>query len=309
MMNPPLVSAVIPTRERAEMVLRAVASALRQSYSNLEVIVVIDGLDGGTAAALSTIHDPRLQVIALTKCVGGAGARNAGVAEARGEWIAFLDDDDQWLPGKIEAQMMLAASAGCAEPIVSCRFVAQTGAGDYVWPSRLPAEGESISDYLLVRDGLHRTEGFIATPTILCRKSLLERVPFTSGLKRHQDWDWVLRATREPGARVLFCPQALVECDMRSEYSVSRKSDWRFSLEWIRGMKPAVSARAYASFLTCHVAWQAAAEGAWPAFFPLLREAAAGGSLRAGDLARYAGFWFTPSSLRRWARQHAAGQR
>jgi glycosyltransferase involved in cell wall biosynthesis len=309
MMNQPLVSAVIPTRDRAALVLRAIASALRQSYSNMEAIVVIDGPDDDTAAALSTIHDPRLRVLTLTKCAGGAGARNAGVAEVRGEWIAFLDDDDEWLPGKIEAQMMMTASAGCAEPIVSCRFVARTGAGEYVWPSRLPAEGESISDYLLVRDGLHRTEGFIATPTILCRKSLLERVPFTSELKRHQDWDWVLRATREPGARVLFCPQALVECDMRSEYSVSRKSDWRFSLEWIRGMKPAVSARAYASFLTCHVAWQAAAEGAWPAFFPLLKEAAAGGSLRAGDLARYAGFWFTPSSLRRWARQHAPGQR
>ncbi len=309
MTNELLVSAVIPTRERAVLVVRAVASALRQSYSNMEVIAVIDGPDAATAAALSTIHDPRLRVLALRECAGGAAARNAGVAEARGEWIAFLDDDDQWLPGKIEAQMTIAKSAGCADPIVSCRFVAQTGAGEYVWPSRLPAEGESTSDYLLVRDGIHRTEGFIATPTILCRKLLLERVPFTRGLKRHQDWDWVLRATREPGARVLFCPQALVECDMRSEYSISRKSDWRFSLEWIRGMKPAVSARAYASFLTCHVAWQAAAEGAWPAFFPLLKEAAAGGSLRAGDLARYAGFWFTPISLRRWAQQYAAGQR
>jgi hypothetical protein len=170
----------------------------------------------------------------------------------------------------------------------------------------LPEPGESISDYLLVRNGVERTEGFIATPTIIARRSLLQRVPFTDGLKRHQDWDWVLRATREPEVRVLFCSQALVVCNMQSESSVSRKTDWRFSREWIRSMKPVVSERAFASFLTCHVAWQAASERAWPVFFPLLMEAATGGSLRMSDVARYAGFWFAPQSMRRWARLQAA---
>jgi hypothetical protein len=112
----------------------------------------------------------------------------------------------------------------------------------------------------------------------------------------------VLRATGEPEVRVVFCPQALVICNMRSTNSVSRKSDWRFSREWIHKMAPVISKRAYASFLTCHVAWQAAAERDWQAFFPLLAEAAAGGGLRMGDVARYAGFWFAPQSLRQWAR-------
>jgi glycosyltransferase involved in cell wall biosynthesis len=298
-----LVSAVIPTRGRAGLVVRAVRTALNQTYSNIEVIVVVDGPDVETTLALSNVHDQRLRVVKFPQTTGGASARNAGVANARGEWIAFLDDDDEWLPGKIESQMALATSCAYAEPIISCRFTARTGTGECVWPTRLPNASETISDYLLVRNGLKRTEGFIATPTILARRSLLLRVTFTSGLKRHQDWDWVLRATREPEVRVVFCPEALVVCNMQSEESTSRKSDWRFSLEWIRRMKPLISKRAYASFLTCHVAWQAAAEGAWPQFFPLLMEAATRGSLGIGDLARYAGFWFTPRTCRHWVQQ------
>jgi len=299
----PLVSAVIPTRGRAMLAVRAARTALNQTYSHLETIVVVDGLDTETTLALSNIGDPRLRVITLPQTSGGASARNAGVNAARGEWIAFLDDDDEWLPAKIESQMTLATQSDCVEPIVTCRFTARTGAGECVWPVRLPEAAESISDYLLVRNGFQRTEGFIATPTILARRSLLLRVPFTSGLKRHQDWDWILRVTREPEVRVKFCPKALVICNMLSNDSVSRKRDWRFSLEWIRRMRPLVSRRAYASFLTCHVAWQAAAEGAWSAFFPLLIEAATQGSLRAGDLARYAGFWFTPRTYRHWVQR------
>src|SRR5258708_11142100 len=164
--------------------------------------------------ALSKIDEPRLRVVTLPQTAGGASARNVGVANARGEWIALLDDDDEWLPGKIESQMALATSSDSPEPIVSCRFIARTGTGECVWPLRLPGTAESISDYLLVRNGLERTEGFLATPTIPARRSLLSRVPFKCGLKRHQDWDWVLRATREPKVRVEFCPEALVVCNM-----------------------------------------------------------------------------------------------
>jgi glycosyltransferase involved in cell wall biosynthesis len=297
------VSAVIPTRGRSEQVVRAVRTALDQTYSNIEVVVVVDGPDPGTLDALSNVHDSRLRVTTLAQSVGGASARNAGVEAAQGEWIAFLDDDDEWLPSKIERQLKRAANCACTEPIVSCRFTARTNGGEQAWPVRLPGVDEGMSDYLLVRSGAGRTEGFVATPTILARRSLLLRVPFTAGLKRHQDWDWVLRATREPKVQVVFCPEVLAICNMQSDDSISRNADWRLSLDWIRRMKPLVSERAYASFLTCHVAWQAAVEHAWPVFFPLLAEAATSGSLRPGDLARYAGFWFTPRPLRQWVKQ------
>src|ERR1700761_5560426 len=124
-MSMPLVTAVIPTRNRPELVLRAVRSALGQTYSNLEVVVVVDGPDPATVAALEELRDPRVRTIALSRNVGGSEARNVGAREARGEWIALLDDDDEWLPEKLEKQMALAEASLFAHPVITSRLCAR----------------------------------------------------------------------------------------------------------------------------------------------------------------------------------------
>lgn len=217
---------------------------------------------------------------------------------ARSEWIAFLDDDDEWLPNKIERQLAMVPQAG-GEPIFSCRFLAHTEDGDRIWPERLPQPSEPLSEYLLTRPGLRRSEGFVAMPTILARRSLLCRVPFCRGLKKHQDWDWVLRATRE-GARLFVCAEVLASCEMRTRGSVSRRPDWGASWRWIQENEQLVTRRAYAGFIATHVGWQAAAQREWEAFFPLLRDACRNGSPRPADVLRYLGFWFAPTAARRW---------
>src|SRR5580658_1461470 len=117
----PLVSAVIPTRDRPALLACAMRSALRQTWPNLEVIVVVDGPDPLTEADLQTFADPRLRVIFLDERRGGSDARNSGVRAACGEWIAFLDDDDEWLPDKIAQQMRAAHAMPDWFPAVFCR--------------------------------------------------------------------------------------------------------------------------------------------------------------------------------------------
>jgi glycosyltransferase involved in cell wall biosynthesis len=102
-MRAPLVSAVIPTRNRLELVRRAIASVRSQSYPNVEIIVVDDGSTDGTAETLSNEEDVRL--VRLHEGLGGAGARNRGVEAATGDLIAFLDSDDEWLPEKLTQQV------------------------------------------------------------------------------------------------------------------------------------------------------------------------------------------------------------
>jgi len=184
------------------------------------------------------------------------------------------------------------------DPILSCRFLARTDSGDRIWPERLPQASEPLCEYLLTRRGLGRSDGFVATPTILTRRSLLRRVPFRSGLKKHQDWDWILRATRE-GASVLFCPEVLARCEMRTRRSTSRSADWRFSLAWIQQNRHLVTRRAYAGFVATHVGWQAAEQREWRVFLPLLGDAWRSGSLSSADLLRYLGFWLVPAAARR----------
>ncbi len=93
----PLVSVVIPTYQRRQLVLRAVKSALAQRYSPFEVIVADDGSTDGTVEALRALADPRLTVLAREH-EGVSSARNGAIDAARGDVVAFLDSDDRWLP-------------------------------------------------------------------------------------------------------------------------------------------------------------------------------------------------------------------
>ncbi len=164
----PIVSAVIPTRNRPDLVVRAAMSALQQSLNGLEVIVVVDGPDQATLRALWEISDPRLRVIGLEESVGGAEARNIGVRAAGGQWIALLDDDDEWLPGKLEKQLATARKSTASRVLVVSAFLERSVTReDVVRPRRLPRPGESICEYMF--DFLC----YFQTSTLFCSRELL----------------------------------------------------------------------------------------------------------------------------------------
>ncbi len=100
----PLVSTVIPTYNRRDDVSIAVRTALAQTHERQDIIVVDDGSTDGTREMLEGAHGSRVQVLRAER-LGVSGARNRGMAAAQGEYIALLDSDDEWLPGKLEAQV------------------------------------------------------------------------------------------------------------------------------------------------------------------------------------------------------------
>ncbi len=107
------VSVVIPTYQRAALVGDAVRTALAQRDVDVEVLVVDDGSTDGTAAAVAAAADDRVRYLPQARNRGLCATRNAGVAAARAPWLAFLDDDDGWRPGKLAAQLdALAAAPG-----------------------------------------------------------------------------------------------------------------------------------------------------------------------------------------------------
>jgi glycosyltransferase involved in cell wall biosynthesis len=101
----PLVSIIIPTYNRADLVRQAVASVKAQTYQDFEIVVVDDGGTDGTCEVLSTWRE--LRVLRHPGRRGVSAARNTGIAAARGEWLAFLDSDDLWLPDKLARQIFL----------------------------------------------------------------------------------------------------------------------------------------------------------------------------------------------------------
>jgi glycosyltransferase involved in cell wall biosynthesis len=254
---------VIPTRGRPQLVVRSLQSVLRQTYSSLEVIVVIDGPDPETLKALQEIRDSRLRAIALPDAVGGSEARNIGVREAHGEWIAFLDDDDEWMPVKIARQMRKALRLRDSVPILSSRFVATTPSTSFQLPRMLYRSGEQVGDYLFCREGLAKSGGILQTSTLLVPRDLLLRVPFRTGLKMHQDWDWILRAAAHKNVRIQMLSEPLAICRIEDERSsVGRVPDWRFSLEWVRGMREYLSPQPYSWFIAVQCVWRAVQSGA-----------------------------------------------
>ena len=105
----PTVSVIIPTYNRAHLVGRAIQSVLDQTYKDFELIVVDDGSNDNTEYIIKEFQkkDERIKYVAYKKNKGGSAARNAGIKSSKGEYIAFLDSDDEWLSEKLEKQIRL----------------------------------------------------------------------------------------------------------------------------------------------------------------------------------------------------------
>lgn len=300
----PLVTVVIPTRNRPLLVVRAARSALRQTLEAIEVVVVVDGPDEATVAALGGVEDSRLIVKLLSRNLGPAEARNQGVEIARSRWIAFLDDDDEWIPTKLDIQLRTAQQSTFKDPIISCRFIKRSDTDDVVLPRRLPVSGEPMSEYLFCRTRLFGGEGLVQSSTIVTAKELLQKIPFRAESRRHDDLDWLLRATACDERVVEFVsPTEPLAIWHREEHleSISSQKDWRFSFSWIQQNRHLVTPHAYASFLLTWVSANAIEQGDRSAFWPLLKEAFRHGTPGILDGIVFAGIWLIPQEWRRWA--------
>lgn len=223
----PLVSAVIPTRNRPDLVCRAVRSALNQTYPNLEVVVVVDGPDPATVAALEALHEPRVRIVALSENVGGSEARNIGAREARGKWIAYLDDDDEWFPSKTAIQLNKTLGGNVSANFSACRYVEQNPTLSRTMPRDFPRENEELSEYIYCRGGVLLTSSFIIN------KSLLMDVSFTKGLPNNQDTDWLLRAGRSGILAPIWVDDVLLTYHNESNNKrISSKAAWRARYRW-----------------------------------------------------------------------------
>jgi glycosyltransferase involved in cell wall biosynthesis len=197
----PEVTVVIPTHNRWHLLEHhALRSALLQQDVNLEVVVVDDG-STEQAPALSGLVDPRVRLIRHDVPRNVCAARNSGIASARGEWIAFLDDDDLWSPRKLREQLDGAAAAGADWSYTAAVAVDESGRVLELEAAPLPDAIES-----LLFTGNHVPGG---TSSVVARASLVELVGgFDEGVLFLADWDLWLRLARV--ARPAVCAEVLV---------------------------------------------------------------------------------------------------
>jgi glycosyltransferase involved in cell wall biosynthesis len=171
---------VIPTSNRSALLARAIESVRGQTYDKLEIIVVDDASTDDTATVVRSIGDNRIRYMRHPCKQGGAAARNTGIRAAAGEYIAFLDDDDQWEPEKIVVQ--LASLGGC--DAVLCM---STIGSDYN-VARLSER--KICTLAELRRGMPPVGG---TSALMARADILKDLLFDEELPRCQDWDLLIR--------------------------------------------------------------------------------------------------------------------
>lgn len=297
----PEVSVVIPTCNRPELVVRAVESVLRQTEQAFEIIVVVDGGDPVTCRRLQRIDDPRLSVVRVPTRQGAAGARNLGVSHTKAAWVAFLDDDDEMVPERLALQLAVARASRGRYPVVGSRCLVRTGRGNYVLPELLPEPSQHLSEYLFCRRGFSGRIGSLGTSSILVRAELLRRLPIPD-LPRHEDWAWVLEASRIDGFELHVLPGQLTIChEDPAVPSLTRpkgRHDWQFTYRWARQYRPAMTPSAYASFLLGPVARMARDDGDRSAALRLLTDAFRQGRPYLNHLALFAAIWLLPRQLR-----------
>jgi glycosyltransferase involved in cell wall biosynthesis len=208
-------SVVIPTRNRAGMVGEAVESALCQRHGEVEVIVVDDASTDDTANVLARSFASRIHVLRMPDRRGAGGARNAGLRVASGELVAFLDDDDLWLPGKLDAELRVFERFPEAEAVVSDGLMFVNGqAAEKSFFARnglLAATNGEVRWANECRWLWTNSLNGVAMCSITVRRSALDRLGldswFAEDLVSCEDWELEMRVYHH--CRVAVLPEVL----------------------------------------------------------------------------------------------------
>lgn len=186
------VSVVIPTHNRAGFLPTAIDSVLKQSFQDFEILVVDDASNDGTAEVRDKFNDSRIHWLRHDKPKGGAAARNTGIIHSKGEYIAFLDDDDEWYPDKLARQMEVMLGSEPQVGAVYTGYVTVDRTSGCVRGQMIPTQRGNLHNKLLESNPIG------GTSSMLIKRACLEKVGlFDETLPSFQDRDLWIRISRE----------------------------------------------------------------------------------------------------------------
>lgn len=203
------ISVVIPTYNRANLIAKAVQSVLEQTIQPLEIIIVDDHSTDNTKEVIESFQSDKIKYVVNSRKKGANGARNTGILLAQGEYIAFQDSDDIWLPTKLEEQLNFAQK----HPESDMNFCSlRIDNFNRTVPKREVGTDE-------IKPLLERGN-FISTQTIFIKKDVAEKNLFDENLMRFQDWDFCIRVSR--GHTIHHLNKVLAVADVQND-SISKK--------------------------------------------------------------------------------------
>lgn len=216
--NTPIVSVILPTYNRASLLPRAIQSVLNQTYKNFELIIIDDHSNDNTDKVVKEFKDNRVRYIRHKENKGAAAARNTGIRLAKGKYIAFQDSDDEWLPKKLERQIIIFENLSPKYGVVYSGY----------W--RISKEQKTYLPSIDInkKEGnIHKSllnTSFVPMVTVICRKGYFKKAGlFDEKLPRLQDWELCLRISKR--YKFKFIDEPLVVVYHQSTNSISNNID------------------------------------------------------------------------------------
>lgn len=231
-----LISVIIPTKERSRELKRAIDSVLRQSHQLFEVLVIDDQSDEDIEKIVNSYSDPRLHYILNVGPRTNANAcRNIGINQAKGEYIAMLDSDDEWLDDHLECKLRFHEQSGCDGSFGSSYL--DDGQDRTLRISRPIRDNESMIDYVL-SGGKAQTSSFFFTAS--CAKQL----HWDEDLLRHQDYDYAARF----GQQFRFIPSDHATSIIHWKKGEKRQTHFESHMRLIQKFEHQISPRILANY-------------------------------------------------------------
>jgi glycosyltransferase involved in cell wall biosynthesis len=214
----PRVSIVLPIYNRAATLPRCVASVLAQTFSEFELIAVDDASTDNSTSIAEQFADPRIRLLRHEKNAGPSAARNTGIRAARGEFIALIDSDDEWLPDKLRQQIGLLDAR--AADVCVC---------EYFIIDRETARRQRLPENSSWRDDLHMRCELGNGTTLVLRRGVADAVgPLDETLRLYEDWDWVLRIVEKHVLHIVHEPLARIHAGPPRPAALFAESAERF---------------------------------------------------------------------------------
>ena len=187
----PFFSIVIPYYNRAYCIRKAIQSCIDQTYADFEIILVDDCSKDNLIDALGSFKDPRIRVIRTPFNCGAAAARNLGINEAKGRFIAFLDSDDEWVPTKLEiCAREIERIKNIEDALIYSKVIVVNLRSSKVVPKKGIEINENVMDYIISNNG------FIQTSSIVIARKIALEILFDDKLPYHNDYLFCIRAER-----------------------------------------------------------------------------------------------------------------
>ena len=227
-MNNPKISVIIPTYNRGYSIARAIKCVLKQTFQDFEIIIVDDGSQDSTEEVVGQFKDTRIRYLAHSQNKGEPAARNTGVMAAKGEYIAFLDSDDEWLPNKLEIQLNIHEQI-TDEISASCTgyYLHLTKLGIIL--NKIPqCTGSSWYRHLLLF-GCDLGPG---TTMVVTKQAYHEVGYYDESLIRSPDWDWLIRYVKKYKLTVVEELLAHVYYNNSKNPHVFEKSSFHFMTKY-----------------------------------------------------------------------------